>query len=139
MIGKKAPAWEIKDLEGQTHTLDQNKGKVLVLDFWYRGCGWCMRAMPQVKRVAAHYRGRPVAVFGMNNDREEDDARFVVREMQLEYPVLRSEELPAKYAVQGFPTLIVVDQQGNVADIHVGYSPELYEQVTAVVDRLLAK
>ena len=65
--------------------------------------------------------------------------RFVAREMQLEYPVLRSEDLPAKYAVQGFPTLIVVDQQGNVADIHVGYSPALYEQVTAAVDRLLAK
>jgi thiol-disulfide isomerase/thioredoxin len=139
LIGKKAPAWEIKDLEGQTHTLDQYKGKVLVLDFWYRGCGWCMRAMPQVKRVAAHYRGRPVAVFGMNNDREENDAKFVAREMQLEYPVLRSEDLPAKYAVQGFPTLIIVDQQGNIADIHVGYSPELYAQVTAVVDQLLAK
>ncbi len=139
VIGKQAPAWEIKDLDGQTHTLDQYKGKVLVLDFWYRGCGWCMRAMPQVKCVAAHYRGRPVAVFGANNDRDENDAKFVVREMQLAYPVLRSEELPAKYAVQGFPTLVIIDQEGKVADVHVGYSPQLYEHVTAVVDRLLAK
>jgi thiol-disulfide isomerase/thioredoxin len=137
VLGHPAPAWEIKDLDGRTHTLDQYRGKVLVLDFWYRGCGWCMRAMPQVKRIAEHYRGRPVAVFGMNNDQDEDDARFVVREMQLEYPVLRSQELPGKYGVQGFPTLIVIDQQGQVADVHVGYSPRLYEQVTAAVDRLL--
>jgi thiol-disulfide isomerase/thioredoxin len=137
ILGHPAPAWEIKDLDGRTHTLEQYRGKVLVLDFWYRGCGWCMRAMPQVKRIAAHYRGRPVAVFGMNNDQDEDDARFVVREMQLDYPVLRSQEMPGKYGVQGFPTLIIIDQQGKVADIHVGYSPQLYEDVTAAVDRLL--
>jgi thiol-disulfide isomerase/thioredoxin len=137
IIGQPSPAWEIKDLDGRTHTLEQYRGKVLVLDFWYRGCGWCMRAMPQVKRIAEHYRGRPVAVFGMNNDQVEDDARFVVREMQLDYPVLRSQELPGKYGVQGFPTLIIIDKDGKVADVHVGYSPQLYEEVTAAVDRLL--
>ena len=123
VIGHPGAAWEIKDFGGRTHTLEQYRGKVLVLDFWYRGCGWCMRAMPQVKRIAAHYRGRPVAVVGMNNDRNVDDAKFVVREMQLDYPVLRSQDLPGKYGVQGFPTLIIIDQQGKVADIHVGYSP----------------
>jgi thiol-disulfide isomerase/thioredoxin len=137
IIGHPAPAWEVKDLDGRTHTLEQYRGKVLVLDFWYRGCGWCMRAMPQVKRIAAHYRGRPVAVFGMNNDRDEQDAKFVVREMQLDYPVLRSQDLPGKYGVQGFPTLIIIDRQGKVADIHVGYSQHLFEEVTATVDRLL--
>ena len=103
LIGHPAPAWEVKDLEGKTHTLDHYRGKVLVLDFWYRGCGWCMRAMPQVKEIAKHYRGRPVAVFGMNNDRKEEDAKFVVHKMALEYPVLRSDELPGKYGVSGFP------------------------------------
>ena len=137
IIGHPAPAWEIKDLDGRTHAMEQYRGKVLVLDFWYRGCGWCMRAMPQVKRVAAHYRGRPVAVLGMNNDQVEDDARFVAREMQLDYPVLRSLELPETFGVKGFPTLIIIDQQGQVADIHVGYSPRLYQEVTAAVDRLL--
>ena len=137
VLGHPAPAWEIKDLNGRTHTLDQYRGKVLVLDFWYRGCGWCMRAMPQVKEVARHYQGRPVAVFGMNNDRNEADAKFVVEKMALEYPVLRSDELPAKYGVSGFPTLVVIDQQGKVADVHIGYSDHLFEDVTATIDRLL--
>jgi thiol-disulfide isomerase/thioredoxin len=137
LIGHPAPTWEVKDLDGKTHTLEQYRGKVLVLDFWYRGCGWCMRAMPQVKEVAKHYRGRPVAVFGMNNDRKEEDARFVVEKMALEYPVLRSDELPGKYGVQGFPTLVVIDGQGKIADVHIGYSDQLFENVTATVDRLL--
>ncbi|MGO9466675.1 MAG: TlpA family protein disulfide reductase [Isosphaeraceae bacterium] len=137
VIGHPAAAWEIRDFDGRTHTLKQYRGKVLVLDFWYRGCGWCMRAMPQLKRIASHYRGRPVAVFGMNYDQKEEDARFVVKEMQLDYPVLRSQALPAKYGVQTYPTVIIIDQQGKVADIHVGYSPQLFEDVTAAIDRLL--
>jgi thiol-disulfide isomerase/thioredoxin len=137
IVGHPAATWEIKDLNGRTHSLEQYRGKVLVLDFWYRGCGWCMRAMPQVKRIASHYRGRPVAVFAMNNDQKEDDAKFVAREMHLDYPVLRSLDLPEKYGIQGFPTLIIIDQQGKVADIHVGYSPQLFENVAATVDRLL--
>jgi peroxiredoxin len=137
VIGRPAPAWEIKDLGVRTHTLEQYRGTVLVLDFWYRGCAWCMQAMPQVKRGAAHYRGRPVAVFGANNDELVNDAKFVVRKMQLDYPVLHSQELPGRYGVQGFPTLIIIDQQGKVADIHVGYSGRLYEDVTEAVDYLL--
>jgi thiol-disulfide isomerase/thioredoxin len=137
LIGHASPTWEVKDLEGKTHTLEQYRGKVLVLDFWYRGCGWCMRAMPQVKEVAKQYRGKPVAVFGMNNDRKEEDAKFVVEKMALEYPVLRSDLLPAKYGVNGFPTLIVIDQQGKIADVHIGYSDHLFEDVKATVDRLL--
>ncbi len=137
VIGQPA-AWEIKDFDGRTHTLDQYRGKVLVLDFWYRGCGWCMRAMPQVKRIASHYRGRPVAVFGMNNDQKEEDAKFVVKEMQIDYPVLRAHDLLDKFGVDTFPTLIIIDKKGNVADIHVGYSPQLFEEVTAAVNRLLA-
>jgi peroxiredoxin len=137
VIGRPAPAWEIEDLGGQTHRLEEYRGKVLVLDFWYRGCGWCMQAMPQVKRVAAHYPGRPVAVFGISSDEDVNDAKFVVRKMQLDYPVLHSQELPRRYEVQGFPTLIIIDQQGKVADIHVGYSRRLYEDVTKAIDHLL--
>jgi thiol-disulfide isomerase/thioredoxin len=129
---------EVKDLDGRPHSLAKYRGKVLVLDFWCRGCGWCMRAMPQVKKLAAHYRDKPVAVFGANNDQDEKDARFVVKEMALDYPVLRSQDLPQRYGVTGFPTLVIVDQEGKVADVHVGYSDHLFEDVSATIDRLLA-
>ncbi len=137
MIGHLSPDWEVEDLEGRTHSPARYRGRVVVLDFWYRGCGWCMRAMPQVKGVAAHYRDRPVSVFGASNDPVEDDARFVAKTMGLAYPVLLSRDLPGKYGVQGFPTLVIIDRDGKVADVHVGYSPRLFDEVRASIDRLL--
>jgi len=137
-LTKANTASELKDLDGRSHSLAQYRGKVIVLDFWYRGCGWCMRAMPQVKKLAAHYRDQPVVVFGANNDQDEKDARFVVKEMAIPYPVLRSMDLPGRYGVRGFPTLVIVDKEGKVADVHVGYSDHLYDDVSASIDRLLA-
>jgi thiol-disulfide isomerase/thioredoxin len=137
VLGKDAAEWETKDLEGETHSMKGYRGKVVVLDFWYRGCGWCIRAMPQVKELADDFRGEPVAVLGMNTDRKEEDAKFVVEAMGLNYPTLKAEGLPEKFHVRGFPTLIIIDQEGKVADVHVGYSPTLREEVSKTVRGLL--
>ena len=138
VLDKPSPAWETTDLNGSTRSIEASRGKVVVLDFWYRGCGWCIRAMPQVKEVAAHYQGRPVEVFGMNTDRDEDDARFVIEKLAFTYPNLKAEGLLEKYGVRGFPTLLIIDQAGVVRDVHVGYSPTLAKSVIASVDKLLA-
>lgn len=137
LVGTPSEDWTTTDLDGRTHALKDYRGKVVILDFWYRGCGWCIRAMPQMKQVAAHFEEEPVVVFGMNTDRKEEDARFVVEKMGLTYANLKATGLPEKYKVQGFPTLLILDQEGVIRDIHVGYSPTLRDEVIESVDRLL--
>ena len=66
-----------------------------------------------------------------------DDARFVVKELGLDYPQVQATDIPEKFGVQGFPTLIIIDTQGKVRDVHVGYSPDLYEKVSKKIDGLL--
>jgi thiol-disulfide isomerase/thioredoxin len=138
ILGKPAADWESTDLDGNPHRLADYTGKVVVLDFWYRGCGWCIRAMPQINQVAEEYAAAPVAVLGMNTDSNIDDAKFVAEAMKLKYPSIRIDrELPQKYGVSGFPTMLVIDQAGVVRDMHVGYSPTLREDLHASIDRLL--
>lgn len=137
VVGHPAADWKAKDLEGKDHSLMGYRGKVVILDFWYRGCGWCIRAMPQMKELADDFKGQPVAVLGMNTDRDEKDAKFVVDEMALNYPVLKAQGVPEKYHVRGFPTLVIIDQEGKVADVHVGYSATLRQEVGKTVKGLL--
>jgi thiol-disulfide isomerase/thioredoxin len=114
-------------------------GKVVVMDFWYRGCGWCMYAMPQIKQLAADYKDKNVIVLGMNTDREIADAKLVVSEFDLTYPQIRAEQIPQLFGVQGFPTTIVIDQKGIVRGIHVGYSPTLHNDVAKQIDELIKR
>ena len=108
-----------------------------MLDFWYRGCGWCIRAMPQMKEIAAHFKDQPVTVFGMNTDSDQADAQLVIDKLKLNYPNLKAEGIPSKYSVQGFPTLLIIDQKGILRDIHTGYSPTLKEEVVKSIEGLL--
>jgi len=138
VVGKPAPDWELKDFDGKSHAIEDYRGKVVVLDFWYRGCGWCIKAMPQLNELAEQFQGRPVVLLGMNTDRKVEDAKFVQEQMNLKYEtLLNATEVPKKYGVQGFPTLVVIDPEGIVRDFHVGFSPTLRTELTKVIEELL--
>lgn len=137
LAGKPAPDWIAKDLDGKEHTLSGYRGKVVLMDFWFRGCGWCIKAMPQLKELADHYRSKPVVLLGVNSDKELKDARFVADRLKLNYVNLMGKELTEKYEVTGFPTVTVIDRKGNVVGQHVGYSATLKEDLVKQVDALL--
>lgn len=140
VVGKPAPGWKAPGLDGKEHDLGDYRGKVVVLDFWYRGCGWCVKAMPQMNEVAEHFAGKPVAVLGMNTDGDEADAKLVADVMGLKYGTIRIDrELPEKYGVRGFPTVVVIDPEGVVRDLHVGYSRDLRESLTKSIEACLPK
>ncbi|HUE15147.1 MAG TPA: redoxin domain-containing protein [Planctomycetaceae bacterium] len=138
VLGHHAADWEARDLDGKPHSLKDYRGQVVILDFWYRGCGWCIRAMPQINELAADFRGQPLVVLGMNTDEKAADARFVADKMGLNYATLQvARDLPDKYAVSGFPTLVIIDQRGNVHDRHVGYSPTLRRDIAHIAREML--
>ena len=138
-IGAAAPEWEAADLDGKVRRLADYRGKVVVLDFWYRGCGWCMHAMPQVARLAETFRDRPVAVLGVSTDKDEKDARAVAKAMGLMHPTIRAGDVDSRYGVESFPTLIVIDKAGKIREFRVGYSPHLYEDLEPLIRELAAE
>ena len=86
VLANEAVLWETKDLTGKTHSLKDYRGKVVVLDFWYRRCLWCIKAMPQVVQIAQDFKDEPVVVLGMNIDDEDADAQFVVERLKIPLP-----------------------------------------------------
>ncbi|HQR05348.1 MAG TPA: TlpA disulfide reductase family protein [Gemmatales bacterium] len=139
IVGKPSAEWKTTDLAGKEFSNESLKGKVVVMDFWYRGCGWCIKAMPQMNQLADDFKNDNVVIIGMNTDRDEKDAKFVIDAMKLNYNTLKGEGLPTKFGVQGFPTLVIIDKEGNVHDLHVGYSKTLREEVGKTIRELLAK
>jgi peroxiredoxin len=144
-IDKPSQDWKTADLAGTPHALADYRGKVVVLDFWYRGCGWCIRAMPQMKQLVDDFAGQNVAIMGINSDQDKNDAQFVIDKLELNYPTLRNGEDPtkdrinAKYLIHGWPTLVVIDSKGIVRHFHSGYSPTLRHDLGQKIRELLAE
>lgn len=134
LVNQPAPAWTTTDLDGKKHSLADYRGKVVVLDFWYRGCIWCVRAMPDIKKVVERYRDKPVVIFGMNTDRSDADATFVANKLSLNYTTLHAGDTPTDYHVSAFPTFVVIDTKGKIHDVHVGYSPDLAQIMEKAID-----
>ena len=139
MIRKPAGDWTLTDFAGQTHMLKDYHGKVVVMDFWYRGCVWCIRAMPQIQQLAEDFAGKPVAILGMNTDADPADARFVIDTLGLNYTNLQAAALPERYGIQMFPTLLVLDGQGIIRDVRMGFEPNLRQALGRTIEALLAE
>jgi cytochrome c biogenesis protein CcmG/thiol:disulfide interchange protein DsbE len=119
--------------------LSSLKGHVTILDFWASWCPPCRREMPELAELARRYRDRGVRVIGVN--REPHDLAAAKAALKAADPdfvsVLDNKGLGERIGLMSLPTTLVVDPQGVVRHIHMGYtSPSTFE---SDLDGLLEK
>ena len=93
--------------------------------------------MPQLNELTEHYKGKPVAILGMNIDEEEENAQFVIQKMDLKYATLKGSSTRSDYGVNAFPTILILNDKGTFCDLHIGYAPDLTEILIKKIDHLL--
>lgn len=124
--GEPAPAFELRDMKGELHSLAQYQGKPVVLVFWAPWCGVCKVESGNISGVQAAY-GDDVQVLSivLGYDGLESVRRFM-SEQEVDYPVLLgSRALGKQYAVDKFPTTYILDEEGRIDHALVGYTSEI--------------
>lgn len=127
--GAQAPDFTLNDLRGKPLALSSLRGKYVVLDFWGSWCGWCIHGIPDMKRYYEKYRDK-MEILGIDCRDKEEVWKAAVEKHALPWLHVRNEgdpDVSLLYAVEGYPTKIVVDPEGKIAKIVVGESPEFYE------------
>ncbi|PID59774.1 MAG: hypothetical protein CR986_04305 [Ignavibacteriae bacterium] len=121
MINKDAPAFELKDIEGNTVKLSDFKNKILILDFWATWCGPCLQSFPFMQKAVNNYKDDPNVKFLFVNTWERvDDKQKNVEEFlkRTKYPfhiLLDNENIVVDaYKVQGIPTKFIIDGNGKI-------------------------
>jgi cytochrome c biogenesis protein CcmG/thiol:disulfide interchange protein DsbE len=135
-----APDFTLPTLDGETFRLSDQRGQVVVINFWASWCGPCRDEAPALQRIWERYRDQGVMVVGVTYADEPDDSRAFMREFGVTYPNLddaRSEVSKDFYHITGVPETFVVDQAGNVARFYFSVVNEA--ELTAVIDELLAE
>jgi peroxiredoxin len=136
---KRAPEFQLKDVNGQTVHLSDYKGKVVLLDFWATWCGPCKIEIPWFIEFEHQYKDRGFAVVGVSMD--EDGWSVVkpyVQDLKMNYRiVLGNDEVGTSYGgVDSLPTTFLIDREGKIASVHVGLSQGKEEFKNAIVDLL---
>lgn len=142
--GVEAPDFTLKDIDGNDFTLSSLRGKYVVLDFWGSWCGWCIKGMPQMKEYYKKYEGK-FEIVGVDCNDTEQKWKDAVKKHELPWkhvynPRANSQEemtasVLGKYAIQGFPTKIVLSPEGKIVKTIVGEDPAFYD----LLDSLFGK
>ena len=136
--GTVAPDWSLPTLTGDTVRLADLRGKVVLLDFFYKACGPCRAAMPFLQSIHEKYKDRGVILLGIDpyDDPVKDEMADFLAKRSVTYTVLFSDrELSNSYHVSLYPKLFFIDHDGKIAKVQSGYHPTL----EAIIEEQLQK
>jgi peroxiredoxin len=120
---KAAPAFTLKDADGKTVSLEDYKGKVVLLNFWATWCGPCKIEIPWFVDFEQKYKDKGFSVIGVSMDEDGWNAvKPFLAEEKVNYRILLgNDSVGTLYGgVDSLPTTFVIDRDGRIAATHIG-------------------
>lgn len=118
--GKVVPDFSTTDLDGNPISLQQYRGKVVLLDFWGVWCGFCNHEMPNLKKVYNTYKDQGFDIIGVSIDDEKAVLQEYVKENDIQWRQISSgkrweeDPLATQYEVTGLPEQWLIDREGKL-------------------------
>ena len=133
-IGAPAPAIEGLDLAGEATSLGDLAGDLVYIDFWYIGCGPCMRALPHLAHMEEEFGPAGFHVLGVNHHQDAKTIKRYLDRRELAVPQAIMDSLPEGYPVVAYPTWFLVGRDGSIIERNMGYG----EDTGAFLDSLVS-
>ncbi len=123
LLAGAAPGFVLRDLAGNSVSLQDFRGKRVLLHFWATWCGVCLQEFGALNDVAVKASPNEVVISVVSDADDVDKLRQFVKANDIRYPVLlASDQVIEAYAVRAFPTNYFLDEQGIIVSKTVGMS-----------------
>jgi peroxiredoxin len=141
-VGDQMPAFSVTEPEGSSFALSDQRGKVVVVNFWATWCGPCQYEIPRLeKEVWQKYKDNPR--FSMVAIAREQTAADIVpfrKANRFTFPIASDPRRGTfkLFADSGIPRTYVVDASGKILFQSVGYCPRAFDQLNRIIEKTLA-
>lgn len=135
-----APDWTLSSMKDKAVSLSDFKGKLVLLDFFYKACYPCMQALPALQDLHERYHDKGLIVIGINpyDTKEKDDIDQFLEKRGVSYIVLLGgKDIAKKYNVSGYPTMYLIDKEGRIISSKVGYGEGVEAELEEIVNKYL--
>jgi len=128
-----APDFTLRQIDGPNLRLGEQRGRVVMVNFWATWCGPCRIELPRLARLHDKYRSSGFLLLGVNIDDDPNAAKALAGKLGLTFPVLldSKKEVVGAYDLSAMPATVLIDRDGRVRHLHRGYKEgveTLYEQ-----------
>lgn len=116
-----APDFTLQTLDGESVSLSDYRGKLVMINFWASWCPPCNSEMPDLQSYYEQHKDEDFIILGVNYQDTPDKVQAFVEKYGVTFPILLDSDgqVANLFGVQGLPTSFFVDKQGNV----LGYQP----------------
>lgn len=116
-IGKQAPIFSLKSLDGKEIAVDMYKGKYLLVDFWASWCGPCRAEIPNLKEIYNDYESKGLEILSVSTDADEKAWLKAVAKEQMPWPQVRdTKSISDSYNITAIPAIFLIDLSGKIID-----------------------
>ncbi len=125
--------------DSQTVSLNQFKGKVILLDFWASWCPPCEKSFPFLDQLQEKFKSKGLEVITVNLDEEKQDALTFIKSRPVTFTIVHDSEgiCPELYQVQAMPSSYLIDKSGKIKYVNYGFLTSEEEALTNQVTSLL--
>jgi peroxiredoxin len=118
-----APDFTLRTMNGPNVRLAEQRGRVVMVNFWATWCGPCRQEMPQLDRLYQKYRASGFVLLGVNVDDDARKAGEVAAKLGVTFPVLLDTDKAVSklYDLSTMPSTVLIDRDGKVRYLHRGY------------------
>lgn len=134
-----APDFSLTTFAGETLTLSELRGQVVIINFWASWCPPCRDEAPYLEATWRKYRDRGVVFIGVDYVDAEPNALAFIAEFDITYPNGPDigQEIALAYRIKGVPETFYVDKSGQLRGVHIGpLSPPILDDK---IEELLAE
>jgi len=134
-----APDFTLPSLDGPNLRLQEQRGRVVMINFWASWCGPCRVEMPHLARLYEKYRGSGFTVLAVNIDESPQKAASLASQLGMRFPVLldTDKKVSRLYDLSTMPSTVLVDRDGRVRYVHRGYRDGYEETYDRQIRELL--
>ena len=126
--GKMAPDFTLKTPAGTDLSLSSLRGKYVILDFWGSWCGWCIKGFPDMKKYYEKYKSK-LEILGVDCNDTQDKWKAAIEKYELTWKHVYNPDnssITKDYAIEGYPTKVIIDPEGKIVKTIVGEDPAFY-------------
>jgi peroxiredoxin len=114
-----APDFILKSLTGETISLKQFKGKIVVLNFWFTSCAPCREEMPLLNKIKSEFESKGVVFIGLPLDKAQQVVKFLASTPFNYMQLPEAGKVHVAYKVESCPTSVVIDKKGIISFIQI--------------------